>query len=291
MDIKLERASYIYPNSSINSHESLRNINVSIETGKWISVIGHTGSGKSTLMKLLKGLIVPTTGHLLINGRVNELSKKGKAQIIPDIGLVFQYPEHQLFETTVLKDLVFGPKNQGIEMKEVNQRAKEMIKLVGLSEEYFQKAPLQLSGGEKRRVAIATVLMMNPEVLILDEPTAGLDPLGSKLILQLIHDWYKAGGGHRTVIFVTHEMNEVAEYSDEVLVMNNGEIAFLESPLSLFLNHDYELKEFGLDIPDTVKLLQLIEQRFGDYIKVESLQEEVVLREVIAYFKKQGAEV
>ncbi|KOO51480.1 ATP-binding cassette domain-containing protein [Viridibacillus arvi] len=291
MDIKLERASYIYPNSSINSYESLRNINISIEAGKWISVIGHTGSGKSTLMKLLKGLIAPTTGHLLINGRVNELSKKGKAQIISDIGLVFQYPEHQLFETTVLKDLVFGPKNQGIEMKEVNQRAKEMIKLVGLSEEYFQKAPLQLSGGEKRRVAIATVLMMNPEVLILDEPTAGLDPLGSKLILQLIHDWYKAGGGHRTVIFVTHEMNEVAEYSDEVLVMNNGEIAFLDSPLSLFLNHDYELKEFGLDTPDTVKLLQLIEQRFGDYIKVESLQEEVVLREVIAYFKKQGAEV
>ncbi|MFJ9462702.1 ATP-binding cassette domain-containing protein [Viridibacillus arvi] len=291
MDIKLERASYIYPNSSINSHESLRNINVSIETGKWISVIGHTGSGKSTLMKLLKGLIAPTTGHLLINGRVNELSKKGKAQIIHDIGLVFQYPEHQLFETTVLKDLVFGPKNQGIEMKEVNQRAEQMIKLVGLSEEYFQKAPLQLSGGEKRRVAIATVLMMNPEVLILDEPTAGLDPVGSKLILQLIHDWYKAVGGHRTVIFVTHEMNEVAEYSDEVLVMNNGEIAFQESPLSLFLNHDYELKEFGLDTPDTVKLLQLIEQRFGDFIKVESLQEEVVLRDVIAYFKKQGAEV
>ncbi|MEK5529836.1 hypothetical protein BK128_13395 [Viridibacillus sp. FSL H7-0596] len=291
MDIKLERASFIYRNSSINSHESLRNINISIETGKWISVIGHTGSGKSTLMKLLKGLIAPTTGHLLINGRVNELSKKGKAQIINDIGLVFQYPEHQLFETTVIKDLVFGPKNQGIEMKEVNKRAEEMIKLVGLSEEYFLKAPLQLSGGEKRRVAIATVLMMNPEVLILDEPTAGLDPLGSKLILQLIHDWYKAGGGHRTVIFVTHEMNEVAEYSDEVLVMNNGEIAFQERPLSLFQNHDYELKEFGLDIPDTVKLLQLIEQRFGDYIEVASLQEEVVLKEVIAYFKKQGAEI
>lgn len=140
-------------------------------------------------------------------------------------------------------------------------------------------------------MAIATVLMMNPEVLILDEPTAGLDPVGSKLILQLIHDWYKAVGGHRTVIFVTHEMNEVAEYSDEVLVMNNGEIAFQESPLSLFLNHDYELKEFGLDTPDTVKLLQLIEQRFGDFIKVESLQEEVVLRDVIAYFQKQGAEV
>ncbi|ETT86526.1 ATP-binding cassette domain-containing protein [Viridibacillus sp. FSL R5-0477] len=291
MDIKLERASFIYRNSSINSHESLRNINISIETGKWISVIGHTGSGKSTLMKLLKGLIAPTTGHLLINGRVNELSKKGKAQIINDIGLVFQYPEHQLFETTVIKDLVFGPKNQGIEMKEVNKRAEEMIKLVGLSEEYFLKAPLQLSGGEKRRVAIATVLMMNPKVLILDEPTAGLDPLGSKLILQLIHDWYKAGGGHRTVIFVTHEMNEVAEYSDEVLVMNNGEIAFQERPLSLFQNHDYELKEFGLDIPDTVKLLQLIEQRFGDYIEVASLQEEVVLKEVIAYFKKQGAEI
>ncbi|OMC84597.1 ATP-binding cassette domain-containing protein [Viridibacillus sp. FSL H8-0123] len=291
MDIKLERASFIYRNSSINSHESLRNINISIETGKWISVIGHTGSGKSTLMKLLKGLIAPTTGHLLINGRVNELSKKGKAQIINDIGLVFQYPEHQLFETTVIKDLVYGPKNQGIEMKEVNKRAEEMIKLVGLSEEYFLKAPLQLSGGEKRRVAIATVLMMNPKVLILDEPTAGLDPLGSKLILQLIHDWYKAGGGHRTVIFVTHEMNEVAEYSDEVLVMNNGEIAFQERPLSLFQNHDYELKEFGLDIPDTVKLLQLIEQRFGDYIEVASLQEEVVLKEVIAYFKKQGAEI
>ncbi|MBK3495190.1 energy-coupling factor transporter ATPase [Viridibacillus sp. YIM B01967] len=288
MDIKLENVSYKYPSLSNDSWESIRELNCMFETGKWLSVIGQTGSGKSTLMKLLKGLIAPTAGRLLINGQENKLSKKGNAQIIQEVGLVFQYPEHQLFETTVLKDLAFGPKNQGVKKEEINDRTKVIIELVGLSEAYFDKAPFELSGGEKRRVAIATVLMMNPEVLILDEPTAGLDPQGSKLILQLVHDWQKAGGGQRTVIFVTHQMNEVAEYSDEVLVMNDGEIVFQENPIALFREHDHELKAFGLDIPDSVKLLKLFEHRFGKRIEVHSLQEEVVLEEVVAYFTKQG---
>lgn len=291
MDIRLESASYQYPSLSNDSKESLQNINMTIETGKWVSVIGHTGSGKSTLIKLLKGLIAPTSGQLLINGNVNELSRKGNAKIIQGIGFVFQYPEHQLFETTVLKDLAFGPKNEGVKKEEILKRAKDIINQVGLSEAYFDKAPLELSGGEKRRVAIATVLMMNPEVLILDEPTAGLDPQGSKLILQLVHDWQKAGGGQRTVIVVTHQMNEVAEYSQEVLVMNEGEMIFQKNPIALFLEHGHELQAFGLDVPDTVKLLQLIEKRYEKRIEVESLQEEVVLQKVVEFFTEQGDEI
>ncbi|AUJ24126.1 energy-coupling factor transporter ATPase [Virgibacillus dokdonensis] len=283
MEISLENVDYSYETyTSERINKVLEDINLNVYRDKWISVIGHTGSGKSTLVKLIKGLLTPTTGKIRINNTEIINSKNKKLSVIHQIGFVFQYPEHQLFETTVLKDISFGPNNLGWKYEDILEKAKEVIKLVGLSEEYFGKSPFQLSGGEKRRVAIAGVLIMDPKILILDEPTAGLDPLGRQKILALVDQWKMRE--NTTVILITHQMNDVAEYSDEVIVMNQGVILYQTDPLTLFNNYEKELNEVGLELPDYMKLLHGINKKVDRKIEIQSIKEKDVMHKIVEYF-------
>lgn len=281
MEVSLENVEYWYSSHATEQPKpALKNITLTIPENQWVSIIGQTGSGKSTLVKVMKGLLPPASGKIKINNNVVREAKESK--VIHEIGMVFQYPEHQLFETTVLKDLSFGPKNLGWDSETILKKSQEMIHLVGLDESYLDQAPFHLSGGEKRRIAIAGILIMDPHVLILDEPTAGLDPSGKQMILQMIDRWRRKG--NRTVILITHQMNDVAEYSDEVIVMHQGSLLYQTDPLSLFCLYEEELKALGLDSPDYVKLLKEINRKTDRKLEVESLKEEHIIHRIADYF-------
>ncbi|MFB7640269.1 ATP-binding cassette domain-containing protein [Peribacillus butanolivorans] len=284
MELALEHIQYDYYSPSTREvKQVLTDISCTIPSGAWVSIIGQTGSGKSTLAKVMQGLLWPTVGHNTMDGKLIKPNKKGKPTISPDVGLVFQYPEHQLFETTVLKELAFGPRNRGWHKDAIVNKAQQVIDLVDLDASYLEKSPLHLSGGEKRRVAIASVLMLEPKILILDEPTAGLDPLGRQSILQNIEEWRRQG--NHTVILITHQMNDVVEYADEVIVLHKGKLQFQMNPMSLFLDKREELQSMGLDIPDTAKLLLAIEKVTGQRIQVASLKELDVMPQVLTLLK------
>lgn len=263
MSIQLKSVNYTYaPETSFAKH-ALRNINLTIQDGEFIGLIGHTGSGKSTLTQLLNGLIRASSGDILYNGesiyqeKYNLLALRGK------VGLVFQYPEHQLFEVSVIKDVEFGPKNLGISKEETRERAQQALKDVGLSEEFYELSPFELSGGQKRRVAIAGVLAMEPEVLILDEPTAALDPLGKEEILELVKHLQKEKG--ITVILVSHSMEDVAKYVDRLIVMNQGEVAFNDTPKKVF-HHYKELEKIHLAAPQITYIMNGLKEEGIDVI-------------------------
>lgn len=214
---------------------ALYDINASIKEGSYVAVIGHTGSGKSTLLQHLNGLLKPTKGQISLGSTVIQAGKKNKdlKKLRKKVGIVFQFPEHQLFEETVLKDISFGPMNFGVKKEDAEQKAREMLQLVGLSEELLDRSPFELSGGQMRRVAIAGVLAMDPEVLVLDEPTAGLDPRGRKEIMDMFYELHQRG--NLTTILVTHSMEDAAAYADEMIVMHKGTIQASGSPRDLFL--------------------------------------------------------
>ncbi|MFE4241238.1 ATP-binding cassette domain-containing protein [Peribacillus butanolivorans] len=284
MELALDHIQYDYYSPATREvKQVLTDISCTIPSGAWVSIIGQTGSGKSTLAKVMQGLLWPTVGQNTMDGKLIKPNKKGKPTISPDVGLVFQYPEHQLFETTVLKELAFGPRNRGWHKDAIVNKAQQVIDLVGLDASYLEKSPLHLSGGEKRRVAIASVLMLEPKILILDEPTAGLDPLGRQSILQNIEEWRRQG--NHTVILITHQMNDVVEYADEVIVLHKGKLQFQMNPMSLFLDKREELQSMGLDIPDTAKLLLAIEKVTGQRIQVASLKELDVMPQVLTLLK------
>lgn len=226
---------------------ALKGVSVDFRKGEIVAVIGHTGSGKSTLLQHLNGLLKPDSGEVLFKGKSIYESKQSLRECRFNVGLCFQYPEQQLFESTVYKDIAFGPTNMGLTEEEIKKRVLSSIEYVGLGEEYLNKSPFDLSGGEKRRVAIAGVISMQPEVLILDEPTAGLDPLGKNNLLKLIKDYNQKTGN--TVIFVSHNMDDVALVADRVIVMNDGEIA-LDGTVDEVYSQGEKLADLGLDVPE-----------------------------------------
>ena len=252
MPIELKNVNYCYSEDSAYKVQALKDVNLTIDDGQFIGIIGHTGSGKSTLIQHLNGLLKATSGTILYNGEDIYSEKYDLRQLRFKVGMVFQYPEHQLFETTNFEDVCFGPKNLGLDKEEVEARALEALKSVRFPKELYGNSPFDLSGGQKRRVAIAGVLAMKPDVLILDEPTAGLDPAGRDEILGLISKMHKELG--ITVILVSHSMEDVAQYVDRIIVMNSGEVMYDGVPKEVF-RHYKELEEVGLAAPQVTYLM------------------------------------
>ena len=258
MSLILDHVNYIYGEDTPLAVHALKDINLVIPDGQFIGLIGHTGSGKSTLVQHLNGLIKPTSGAIYYNGEDVHDGDYDKKKLRSKVGLVFQYPEHQLFEIDVFKDVCFGPKNLGLSQKETELRAYAALKQVGLADEYFYQSPLDLSGGQKRRVAIAGVLAMKPEILILDEPTAGLDPKGRDEILDQIARLKEETG--ITVILVSHSMEDVAKYVERIIVMNRGSVLYDDVPREVF-KHYLELEQVGLAAPQVTYIMQALAKR------------------------------
>ena len=258
MPIIIDKVSHIYGEDTAMPVKALNNISLVIPDGQFIGLIGHTGSGKSTFVQHLNGLMKATSGNIYFNGEDIDTEGYDKKLLRSKVGLVFQYPEHQLFEIDVFKDVCFGPKNLGLDRKEVELRAYAALKQVGIEDEYFYQSPFDLSGGQKRRVAIAGVLAMKPEVLILDEPTAGLDPKGRDEILDQIAKLREETG--MTVILVSHSMEDVAKYVDRIIVMNKSRVMFDDEPKKVF-RHYKELEEVGLAAPQITYIMQTLKAK------------------------------
>ena len=250
--LKTENLTHIYSLGTSFQHTAVEDINFEIQKGEFISVIGHTGSGKSTFIQHLSGLIRPTSGKVYFKGEDIFSSKEKAREVRFKVGLVFQYPEYQLFEETVFKDIAFGPKNMKLSESEIEERVYEAAGFVGLHESTLQKSPFELSGGQKRRVAIAGVIAMRPEVLILDEPTAGLDPRGSANIIANIRKYHEFTGA--TIIMVTHSMEDAAKYADRMVVLSGGHVDMSGSPQEIFPRSD-RLREIGLDLPQVTQIV------------------------------------
>ena len=255
--LQVQNLTHIYSAGTPFEHKALDDMNFSVERGEFIGIIGHTGSGKSTLMQHLNGLLKPSSGKVLLDGKDIWSDKKLTRQARFRVGLVFQYPEYQLFEETVYKDIAFGPKNMGLSKDEVDRRVREAAGFVGLTEAQLEMSPFDLSGGQKRRVAIAGVIAMEPEVLILDEPTAGLDPVGREEILANIQTYRRAKNA--TIMMVSHSMNDVARLTDRLLVLNGSHIAMDGTPAEVF-THAWELEKMGLDIPDVTRVFMRLKE-------------------------------
>ena len=260
MSICAENISFIYGAGSPYEKKALDGVSLTIETGEFVGIIGHTGSGKSTLIEHLNGLIHPVSGTVTVNG-VNLADKTKEASAMRhSVGMVFQYPEHQLFEETVAKDIAFGPQNLGCLPDETERRVREAMSFVGLDYDTFaERSPFRLSGGQMRRVAIAGIIALHPDFLILDEPSAGLDPIGRRKIFGQIRRWYKAG--KFSVILVSHNMDDIARLATRLIVMNHGKLMLDGKPMDIFLNHRDELMEAGVDIPPLTKTLAALQAR------------------------------
>lgn len=256
--ITVDNITYTYGASSPFEQHALRGVSLDIREGELLGIIGHTGSGKSTLVQHLNGLLRPHSGRVLLDGKDIWENPKKIRDVRFRVGMVFQYPEHQLFEDTVYKDIAFGPKNMGLSEQEIDQRVRQAAAYVGLSSDLLEKSPFDLSGGEKRRAAIAGVMAMEPQVLILDEPTAGLDPRGREQVLAMIRDYQRRRG--TTVLLVTHSMEDVARVADRILVMDRGQVAMLDSVERVFSRAE-ELENIGLTIPAVTKILMLLKQQ------------------------------
>lgn len=263
MSIKIENLSHVYAQGSPFEYRALDDVTVDIEDGAFVGLIGHTGSGKSTLIQHLNGLLAPTSGTVYVSGQdIFNGSKEDLYKLRLNIGLVFQYPEQQLFEETVAEDVAYGPKNLGLSEAEVEERVRESLEAVGLDYDvYKDKSPFELSGGQMRRVAIAGVIAMRPEVLILDEPTAGLDPAGREEILSRIKKLHE--DKKNTIILVSHSMDDVGRLADKVLVMDHGKVAYYDTPENVF-THTKALEEIGLAAPQVTYLMQALKKKYPD---------------------------
>lgn len=263
MSIVLETKdlSYIYSKGTSSQVDAIRDVCLKIEKGELVGIIGHTGSGKSTLIQHFNGLLKGTSGTVLLEGKDIWENKKEIKQVRFRVGICFQYPEYQLFEETVYKDIAYGPKNMKLSDEEIDKRVRSVIKFVGLDESYFEKSPFELSGGEKRRVAIAGVMAMEPEVLILDEPCAGLDPKGRDTILSLIKEYQNKTGS--TLLVVSHSMEDISKIATKVLVMNEAHLAYYDSVDNVF-SHADELKSMGLNIPQLTELFIKLREKGYD---------------------------
>ena len=279
MSIALEHVNYIYSPGTAYEKRALNDISLEIGQGQFVGIIGHTGSGKSTLIQHLNGLMKATSGDILYDGQSIYAEGYDMRKLRSQVGLVFQYPEHQLFEVDVISDVCFGPKNQGLSEEESEKNAREALELVGFPEKYYKQSPFELSGGQKRRVAIAGVLAMKPKVLILDEPTAGLDPKGRDEILDQIAKLHKETG--MTVVLVSHSMEDVARYVDRIIVMNKGEKMLDSTPKEVF-RHYKELEEVGLAAPQVTYVMHDLKDRgfdvSPDATTIEEAADEIMRR-------------
>ena len=284
MSLILDHVNYVYGEDTALAVHALRDVNLVIPDGQFIGLIGHTGSGKSTLVQHLNGLIKPTSGTIYYNGEDIHEKDYDKKQLRSKVGLVFQYPEHQLFEIDVFKDVCFGPKNLGLSQKEAELRAYAALKQVGIKDEYFYQSPFDLSGGQKRRVAIAGVLAMKPEILVLDEPTAGLDPKGRDEILDQIAKLKEETG--ITVILVSHSMEDVAKYVERIIVMNRGSVLYDDVPKEVF-RHYKELEQVGLAAPQVTYIMQALAKK-GMPVDTSATTVEEAVQEILSKMPKKG---
>ncbi|RKQ32316.1 energy-coupling factor ABC transporter ATP-binding protein [Oceanobacillus halophilus] len=269
MDITFENVTYIYQKNSPFEHKALENLSLHIESGSYVAVVGHTGSGKSTLISHLNGLSIPTEGKVKIgkyalseNEKINDMK-----ELRSKVGVVFQYPEHQLFEETVEKDIAFGPENFGVPKNEIKTRIQKIIPAVGLSEDLLERSPFDLSGGQMRRVAIAGVLAVKPDVLVLDEPTAGLDPRGQKEMMDMFYQLHKEQG--TTTILVTHSMEDALKYADHVIILNKGTKYMEGKPEDVFVQRE-ALNRVQLDVPEIVQFISEFNERFDTTIPFQN---------------------
>lgn len=282
--LETQNLTYKYSVGTPFEKVAIEDISISVEKGDFIGIIGHTGSGKSTLVQHLNGLLKPTSGTILLDGKDIHSDKNFTRQARFKVGLCFQYPEYQLFENTVYEDIAFGPKNMRLSKEEINERVLRAAEFVGVRNDMLQKSPFDLSGGEKRRVAIAGVMAMQPEILILDEPSAGLDPKGRKVISEMIEQYRKNTGS--TVIVVSHSMEDVAESADKVLVMNKGKVEYFASVDEVFSNAEH-LVEIGLNVPEITKVfLALKKQGYDVRTDIYSVSE--AKAELLRLFKERG---
>ena len=270
--LQVKDLNYIYSAGTPFEHKALENVSFTLNRGEFVGVIGHTGSGKSTLMQQLNGLLKPTSGQVILDGVDIWSDKKITRQARFRVGLVFQYPEYQLFEETVYKDIAFGPKNMGLSAQEIDRRVREAAGFVGITERQLQASPFDLSGGQKRRVAIAGVIAMEPEVLILDEPTAGLDPIGRAEILSNIESYRKAKNA--TIMMVSHSMEDVARMTDRLLVLYGSHLAMDAPPAEVF-THAQELVDMGLNIPQVTQIFLHLKQMGLDVDNVYTIEQAV----------------
>ena len=270
--LEIKNLNYVYSAGTPFEHKALENVSFRVNRGEFIGIIGHTGSGKSTLMQQLNGLLKPSSGSVILDGQDIWSDKKLTRQARFRVGLVFQYPEYQLFEETVYRDIAFGPKNMGLSQEEVDRRVREAATCVGLTEKQLEVSPFDLSGGQKRRVAIAGVIAMEPEVLILDEPTAGLDPMGRAEILGNIEAYRKSRNA--TVMMVSHSMEDVARLTDRLLVMNGSHLVMDGTPAEVFV-HAQELLDMGLNIPQVTQVFLHLKQMGLDVPNVYTIDQAV----------------
>ena len=259
--LETKQLTHIYSAGTPFEHRALDQVDFSVSAGEYLGIIGHTGSGKSTLIQHLNGLLKPTSGQVLFEGEDIWTDPQRTRQVRFQVGLVFQYPEYQLFEETIYKDIAFGPKNMGLEGDELDQRVREAAHFVGLRDEFLEKSPFELSGGQKRRGAIAGVIAMRPKVLILDEPTAGLDPEGSQSILNNIRDYHKAHGA--AIVLVSHSMEEVAQSVERIVVVNDGLLPYQGTPREVF-QHGKELEDMGLGVPQMTRVFHRLKELGAD---------------------------
>ena len=284
MSIKIKNLTHIYNEGMPFEKIALQDINIEIQTGEFVGIIGHTGSGKSTLIQMFNGLLKPTKGDVLVNDQNIHEEKANKKEIRQKVGLVFQYPEYQLFEMTVKDDVAFGPKNLGLTEEEVTARVKYALDAVGLDESYYEKSPFELSGGQKRRVAIAGVLAMNPETLILDEPTAGLDPKGRNELFEQLQKMHRELG--LTIILISHSMEDVARYVEKLFVLYKGKIAYQGTPREVFANGK-KLEEIGLAMPQIRYVMEALKAK-GMPVTEDVLTVEEAANMLITYLKAKG---
>ena len=284
MSIKIEHLNYVYSAGTTYEKHALTDICLEIPHGEFVGIIGHTGSGKSTLIQHLNGLIKGSSGAIYYNGENIYEPGYDMRKLRNQVGLVFQYPEHQLFEVDVMSDVCFGPKNQGLTKEECRQRALEALHLVGLKEKYYEASPFELSGGQKRRVAIAGVLAMHPKVLVLDEPTAGLDPKGRDDILDQIAYLHKKQD--LTVILVSHSMEDIARYADRIIVMNRGQVMYNDRPEKVF-EHYKELEEVGLAAPQVTYIMHDLKEK-GLPVSANVTTVEEAAREIATALEKKA---
>ncbi|UOE94281.1 energy-coupling factor ABC transporter ATP-binding protein [Alkalihalobacillus sp. LMS39] len=286
MDIRAEKVTYEYMPGTPFAHCALRDISITIPSKSYTAIIGQTGSGKSTLVQHFNGLLTPTKGEIIVGDRTIYSTKKNKhlKELRQKVGLVFQYPEHQLFEETVEKDICFGPLNFGVPIEKAKKRARIWLHRVGLSDDFLDRSPFELSGGQMRRVAIAGVLAMDPEVLIVDEPTAGLDPKGRKDMMELFSMLNKEHG--KTVILVTHNMLDAALFADQIIVMKDGMVTANGSPTEIFKQRE-KLIELGLDLPGPVQFLYALSQRLNQEMPPVAFSVKEVAEQVTAMLHKE----
>jgi energy-coupling factor transport system ATP-binding protein len=282
--LKTENLSYVYGQDTPYEKYALKNVSLEINEGEIIGVIGHTGSGKSTLIQHFNGLLTPTSGKVYFRGEDIFSDKKKLRALRFKVGLVFQYPEYQLFEDTVIRDISFGPKNMGLSDGEAICSAENAARLAGIDESLFNKSPFELSGGQKRRVAIAGVMAMNPQVLILDEPAAGLDPRGRDMIFSMLKKYHE--DTKSTIIIVSHSMEDIAKFSDRLLVMNNSEVFCFDTPQKVFAKSK-ELEEIHLDIPQITKIINKLKENNIDLGEGVFTVEEATKR-ILSRLKETG---